>query len=151
MRKWAFVAAAVAFAGAAVYAQTGAGAEAPSALMLWVATAIGGVGGVLVVQALKGLIDRVLPAPIGAKAMFYVAWAVSFGFGIGVYAMFPEGRVLLAQHPFAIFQSGSTVSALAAAIYKLISERLLLSRTARARRAKLTPSPAAPATPGAAH
>lgn len=134
MRKWALAAGVVCFIGVVIYAQA-SGTEEPSALMLWVATAIGGVGGVLVVQALKGLIDKLLPKPIGPKAMYYLAWAVSFGCGIAAYAIFPEGRAILAKQPFTIFQSGSTVSALAAAVYKLISERLLLSRTARARRA----------------
>lgn len=135
MDRWILVVVLVAAVGAIVVGQTSSGTEPPSALMLWVATAIGGVGGVLVVQALKSLIDKILPAPIGPKAMYYLAWAVSFGFGIAAYALFPEGRALLAKQPFVIFQSGSTVSALAAAIYKLISEQLLLSRTARARRA----------------
>lgn len=104
------------------------GTEEPSALMLWVATAIGGVGGVLVVQALKRLIDKVLPEPIGRKAMFYVSWIVSFACGIAAYVLFPEGRALIAKEPFAIFQAGSTVSALAAAIYRLIAQRLGFSR-----------------------
>ncbi len=135
VKRWMLVVVSVGAVGAVAVGQMSSGTESPSALMLWVATAIGGVGGVLVVQALKGLIDRLLPAPIGPKAMYYLAWGVSFGFGIATYALFPEGRALLAKQPFAIFQSGSTVSALAAAIYKLISERLLLSRTVRARRA----------------
>jgi predicted lysophospholipase L1 biosynthesis ABC-type transport system permease subunit len=110
--------------------------------MLWVATAIGGVGGVLVVQAIKRLIDKVLPEPIGRKAMYYISWVVSFGFGIVAYVLFPEGRALISRQPFAIFQAGSTVSALAAAIYRLIAERLGLSRSA----VNTTPAPT-PNTP----
>ncbi len=120
-------------------------APAPSPLMLWIATAIGGVGGVFVVQALKKLIDKALPEPIGKKAMFYVAWAVSFGCGIAAYAIFPEGRAAIAKNPLAIFQAGSTVSALAAAIYKLIAERVKFSRSLVAKSA--TPPPPSPAAP----
>jgi hypothetical protein len=148
MNRWILAVAVVGLVSVAICAQATSGMEEPSALMLWVATGIGGVGGVLVVQALKGLVDKVLPAPIGPKAMYYVSWAVSFGFGIAAYAMFPEGRALLAKAPFTVFQSGSTVSALAAAIYKLISDRMKLSRNARARAARPAPSSAAPSPRG---
>jgi hypothetical protein len=128
--KLALLVALVVFVGLVVYGAT-TGTEAPSATMLWVATAVGGLAAIPVIQVVKTIIDKVLGKLLGAaisgKLMVWVAWGVCYGVAVAVYAAFGGLSTIFATG-FGIFTSGSTVGMIATAVYKGVGDKLSWSR-----------------------
>lgn len=109
-----------------VAAQSG---EDSSSGSLWGATALGGIGGVAITQAIKKAVNRVFPNLLGKKATYSLAQIVSFGVGVVAYLLFPAGREQILSHAITIFQGGATATALSATIYKLFGGLLGMKPT----------------------
>lgn len=116
---------------AAVIVLGAAGTTPPSAAMLWVATAVGGLAAIPIIQIIKTLIDKILGKILGAgissKLMTWVAWGICYGVAAAVYAVFGGLPDILANG-FGIFVSGSTVGQISSSVYKLVADGLGWSR-----------------------
>jgi hypothetical protein len=112
---------------AVTWAQTAGGTDASSSGSLWGATAIGGIGGAALAQAIKKGIHKIPPNLLGKKGTFSLSWITSFGVGVVAYLLFPAGRSEILSQAFSIFQGGATASALSSGIYKPFGNFLGLS------------------------
>ncbi len=132
MKTWktaGFVLAALAVVSLAAWAAaTDEGAGSGS---LWGATALGGVGGVAITQAIKKSVNKMLPNLLGPKSTYTLAQIVSFGVGVVAYLLFPAGREQILSQGISIFQGGATATALSSTIYKVFGGLLgLKTKTA---------------------
>jgi hypothetical protein len=109
-----------------VAAQSG---EDSSSGSLWGATALGGIGGVAITQAIKKAVNKVFPNLLGKKSTYALAQVVSFGVGVVAYLLFPAGREQILSHAITIFQGGATATALSATIYKVFGGLLGMKPT----------------------
>jgi hypothetical protein len=91
------------------------------------AALVAGFLGPWVVQPIKKLIDKVLPNAIGKKLMTWIAYAISFGAGIAVFAVTGGLPAILAS-PWSIFSAGGTVAGIAGAMYNMWKDSMELSR-----------------------
>ncbi|MDD4903919.1 MAG: hypothetical protein PHX77_05430 [Candidatus Bipolaricaulis sp.] len=112
-----------------VWAQTAPSAESSGSGSLWGATALGGVGGVAITQAIKKAVNKVFPNLLGKKATYSLAQIVSFGVGVVAYLLFPAGREQILSQGISIFQGGATATALSSTIYKLFGGLLGMKST----------------------
>jgi hypothetical protein len=127
-KQWIlFAVLAVVCVGVVVSAQTETGADASGSGSLWGATALGGVGGVAITQAIKKAINKVVPNLLGKKSTYTLAQVVSFGVGVVAYLLFPAGRKEILSQGFSIFQGGATATALSSTIYKVFGGLLGMS------------------------
>ncbi|MEW5827028.1 MAG: hypothetical protein AB1778_09385 [Candidatus Bipolaricaulota bacterium] len=110
---------AVLIVSVAVWGQTSSAGAASGSGSLWGATALGGVGGVAITQAIKKAVNKVFPNLLGKKSTYTLAQIVSFGVGVVAYLLFPAGREQILSQGISIFQGGATATALSSTIYKL--------------------------------
>ncbi len=96
---------------------------------LWGVTALGGVGGVAITQAIKKAVNKVFPNLLGAKSTYTLAQVASFGVGVAAYFLFPSSREQILSQGIAIFQGGATATALSSGIYKLFGNFLGMKST----------------------
>jgi len=96
---------------------------------LWGATALGGIGGVAITQAIKKAVNRVFPNLLGNKSTYTLAQVVSFGVGVAACLLFPASRKEILSQGISIFQGGATATALSATIYKVFGGLLGMKST----------------------
>jgi hypothetical protein len=131
MRKaqWILAAALVALAVVSVVVAAQQSSGGSSSGSLWGATALGGVGGVVITQAIKKAVNKVFPNLLGKKSTYTLAQVVSFGVGVVAYLLFPAGREQILSHAISIFQGGATATALSSTIYKVFGGLLGMKST----------------------
>ena len=90
-------------------------------------SALAAFAGPWLIQPVKTFIDKLLPNPVGKKLTTLYTYALSFGLGIGVYAVTGGLPEILAS-PWSIFSAGSGVAGLAGLFYNLFCDKYGLSR-----------------------
>jgi len=129
-RRWILGAVMLALVAVSLAVMAADSSEGASNGTLWGVTALGGVGGVAITQAIKKAVNKVFPNLLGAKSTYTLAQVVSFGVGVVAYLLFPSSREQILSQGIAIFQGGATATALSSGIYKLFGGLLGLKTKA---------------------